>query len=290
MDEEESIIEDSLNYKHHAVIAVGILLAILAIISIGYWVTYRNVGVATPATQTATSTVPTQVATSTSDTHAVQKLDLTEHAQYYDIDTSYPSTAGLPGQTDAQAIAFMKGFVQNTIDAFKESGNFSKLTPAEAKTQGLDRNKYSLGIDYVTYHGARTVSYVYTIEQDTGGAHPNTFFRTFTFDTSNGGSLGLAGLFKTGTKYLTLVSTQTRADLPAIIKKLSGYSVDTKSIINGTQPQEDSFQNFAIDGNTLRIIFPPAQVGPYSLGTVVDPIPLASKSFKAVVLPQYIGS
>ncbi len=289
MDEEESIIEDSLNYKHHAVIAVGVLLAILAIIAIGYWVTYHNGG--SPVSQMATTTqevATTSVATSTASS-TPQKLSITEHAKYYDIDASYPSSAGLPGQTDAQAVTFMKGFVQNTIDAFKESGNFNNLTAKDIQAEMLDLHSYSLSIDYDVYHGVRTISYVYTIEEDTGGAHPNTYYRTFTFDTSTGESLGLGGIFVNGTKYLNIISTQARADLPAITNKISGHSVDTASITNGTQPEEDSFQNFAMDGNTLRIIFPPYQVGPYSLGTVVDPMPLNLKAFKGLVQPQYIG-
>lgn len=289
MDEEESIIEDSLNYKHHALIGVGVLLLALVVISIAFQLTRHSsdVVVVKMATSTPSQTGDIPANATSSLPH---KISTSDHGQYYDITIAYPSSAGLPGQTDAQAVTFMKGFVQNTIDAFKENGNFAKLTPADVKMQKLDHNKYSLGIDYVTYHGARTVSYVYTIVEDTGGAHPNTFYRTFTFDTQNGGSLGLGGLFTTGTKYLDLLSKQARTDLPAITKKLSGMAVDTKSIVSGTQPQEDSFQNFAIDGNTLRVIFPPYQVGPYSLGTVVDPIPLTLKAFKGLVRPQYIGS
>ena len=291
MDEEESIIEDSLNYKHRALIAVGIVLAVLVIIALGYyWITYHKGG--PPNSQTASSTpeVATSSVASTTASTAPQKLSITEHAKYYDIDASYPSATGLPGDTDAQAVTFMKGFVQNTIDAFKESGNFSNLTAKDVQTQMLDMHSYSLSVDYVVYHGARTISYVYTIIEDTGGAHPNTYFRTFTFDTSTGQSLDLGGIFTPGTKYLTLISTQARADLPAITKKISGYSDDSASITSGTQPEDDSFQNFAIDGNTLRIIFPPYQVGPYSLGTVVDPMPLTLRAFRGVIQPQYIGS
>jgi len=43
----------------------------------------------------------------------------------------------------------------------------------------------------------------------------------------------------------------------------------------GTTPDADNFQNWYVEGTTLVLLFPPYQVGPYSLGVVSVPIPLS---------------
>jgi Protein of unknown function (DUF3298) len=180
----------------------------------------------------------------------------------------------------------MKAFAENTIGGFKESGNFANLTHDDVQMQGLDQRKYALNIEYQVYRGSHTVSYVYQIYEDTLGAHGNTYYRTFTFDTNTGAAIELGDLFTGTAPYLERLSTQARADLPGIIRAASGSDADMAEIKAGTQPEEDSFQNFAIDGSTLRLIFPPYQVGPYSIGTVIDPIPLAT--FKDILQAVYM--
>jgi hypothetical protein len=62
-------------------------------------------------------------------------------------------------------------------------------------------------------------------------------------------------------------------------------NVDKDYIASGTLPIDDAFQNFAIDNDTLLMIFPPYQVGPYVYGTVTDPIPLSA--LKDIIDPEY---
>lgn len=284
MDKEESVIEAGLNNKHHAVIAVGCLLGVLAVISGVYWYMHRD---SSPATvlNTSTSTEPIATATSFVAT-TTDKLSITDHSTYYDVDATYPASTGLSGTNDAKAIALMKSFITDRIAQFKKDGNFANLTPDDVQMQRLDESKYSLSISYEKYTGARTISYLYTIFEDTHGAHPNTYYKTFTFDTSSGASLSLKDLFTSPT-YLEKISAKVRIDLPAIIRKMSNSeSIDMNSIDIGTKPQPNNFQNFVIDGSTIRIIFPPYQVGPYVLGSVVDPIPLSA--FKAILQTKYI--
>lgn len=270
------------NKKEMLAVGAGVLAAVG--IGIGIWWFFGRTGASVslingPETATTTPSEATMA-------------HIEENAAYYDIHAHYPSTAPLPGNTGAEGVAEMKTFVQNTILRFKESGNFANLTAEDIKIQGLgpDR-KYALDINYEVYKGGRSISYVYLIEADTLGAHPNTYYRTFTYDTRTGASLALDDLFAPGAPYLDRLSAQTRADLPNLLGGGSAGDPPVEGsdafpeITAGTQPEEDSFQNFAIDGTMLRIIFPPYQVGPYSLGTVVDPIPLST--FASILKAEY---
>lgn len=256
-----------MNNKQKAVIGVGILVLVFIGIAIWYMATHQAPTVFVP--QTATSTPAT---TATGPQH------LTATGKYYDIDTQYPGstvlaqTAGT--QADIAAVSTMKTFLAQEIDQFKANGNLDNLTPEDVQIQGLgpDR-KYALQATYKTYQGPHTVSYVYTLYEDTLGAHPNAYYRTFTFDTKTGAALTLGDLFSSGT-YLQVLSTAARADLPKIISDHAGGDADLTYINTGTTPNADNFQNWYLDGGNLVLVFAPYQVGPYALGTITDPISL----------------
>jgi hypothetical protein len=166
------------------------------------------------------------------------------------------------------------------VAAFKKNGNFAGLTHDDVQMMGLDQRKEALSSEYKMYTGARTATYTFLIYEDTLGAHPNGYYQTFTFDTKTGAELSLADIFLPSIPYLERVSNRVRTDLPGIIDKMSsdgGNSTftDTDSIKMGTQPVKENFSNFYISGKNLVFVFEPYQVGPYALGTVEDPIPLA---------------
>ena len=277
-----------LKHKHWALIVVGGLIVVF--IALVAWFTFGKQKVLAPSAQTATSTAATTttaaVATTTSSAH------LSEDATYYTIDLTYPAATPLTkvsADANEAAVDAMKSFAETTASQFKTDGNFANLTHDDVQMQGLDQSKEALSSEYKVYTGARTISYVYTIYEDTHGAHPNTYFKTFTFDTQSGRELSLADLFVSGYPYLSHLSGRAQADLPAIINKQSnGGGADTDEIHLGTAPTEDNFANFYISGNTLVFVFAPYQVGPYALGTVLDPIPLAqlSDGLKPDYLPK----
>jgi hypothetical protein len=117
------------------------------------------------------------------------------------------------------------------------------------------------------------------IVQDTLGAHPNTYYRTFTYDTKTGEGITIGDLFADNVNYNQLLSTATRKVLPSVIAAHEGVSVndvDLGMIKSGTLPEEDSFQNWYLDGTQLVIIFPPYQVSPYAAGLIEVRLPLTS--------------
>jgi hypothetical protein len=266
----------NLQHKHWALIFIGILVA--AFIALVLWYSFGSKKALAPSDETASSTPVAATTTPSGPAH------ITEHAAYYDIDLTYPSRTPLSGEANARAVAAMRAKMEDTAAQFKKDGNFASLTHDDIQMMGLDQRKMALSSEYKTYAGSRTVSYVFVIYEDTLGAHPNAFYTTFTFDIKTGDQLSLGDLFS-APGYLSILSTQARSDLPGIIQKMAGSEGDSDYIKMGTEPTADNFQNFAVDGKTLRLIFSPYQVGPWALGTVIDPIPLSQLS--TVLKAQY---
>ncbi|HEX7651650.1 MAG TPA: RsiV family protein [Candidatus Paceibacterota bacterium] len=271
-----------MNWNKDIWIGVGVL-AIIGVLLVWFVATH-------PApVQAPTAAAPTGTATSTDQT-------ITDHEQYYTVDAVYPGTtplAGLPDSADVNAVALMKQWELDTIAQFKTDSGVANLTPEDIQMQGLgqDGRKYALGITYQGSVGARTVTYVYQVFEDTLGAHPNGFYHTFTFDTQTGQNLALKDLFYANAPYLARLSDRAKTDMPAIIAKAENVDVSevdmspTGMLMSGITPTEDNFANFAIDGTDLVIIFQPYQIGPWALGTQTDRIPLAD--LKDILKPDY---
>jgi len=197
-----------------------------------------------------------------------------EHAQYYDIVANYASSTPLIEPANTTAITLMQKFVSDTIEQFKTDGNFANLTAADIKTLGFDQGrKETLQVTYLIASSGRTISYIFTTYEDTLGAHGNLFFHTFTFDRASGAPLTLASIFSS-TTYLDTLSSLARAKLPGVI----GKDADMMFIKDGTEPEEENFENFFFDNAQLVFLFPPYQVGPYSAGPQTLRIPVAELS------------
>lgn len=252
----------------------GVVLAVLAIGLILWYMSEH------PAPYVNQKDTQQGQATATPTTNP-QKTSLDEHGKYYDIIATYPSSTGLSPQANAQALEVMKQFEVNAITAFKEQGNFNNLSAQDIKAFGFDQGrKESLNITYQSKQGQHTVSYVFVMSQDTLGAHPNTYYRTFSWNTSTGDSLQLSDIFSSS-DYLSILSNASRQVLPSIIAKRAGMKVndvDIGYINRGTTADADNFTNWYIEAGNLVLIFPAYQVGPYVLGPQEVPLPLATLS------------
>lgn len=218
---------------------------------------------------------------------AVDTGSIVEDAAYYDIVVKYATTTPLltsaGREADAAAVKRMKDFITKEIAQFKEYGDFDNLTPEDIKIMGFDQGrKQTLTINHLTATSPRSVSYLFNIYRDTLGAHGNTYYRTFTFDLSNGNQLALADLFVPGAPYLDTLSSISRGKLPEIIE--NGLA-DIGMIADGTRPEAKSFENFFLDGNSLVLLFPPYAVAPYAAGSQTLAIPLTE--LKTILKPEY---
>ncbi len=210
----------------------------------------------------------------------------TEHATYYDILANYPADTPLRtsvnAAADAAAVALMKNFVSDTIVQFKTDGKFDRLTPTDISMMGFDKGRReTLKIVYLMASSPRTASFAFTTYVDTLGAHGNTFFHTFMFDTVTGARLTLRDLFVPGADYLSKLSEEARARLPAII----GNGADTSMIAAGTAPEDKNFSAFLFDNRDLLILFAPYAVAPYSAGPQTLRIP--TSNLKDILKPEY---
>jgi hypothetical protein len=205
-----------------------------------------------------------------------------EHAPYYDIDINYASTTPLSGDANDAALMQMKIFISDTISEFKNQGNFDNLTPNAITTMGFDKGrKEKLQMLYLIASSPHTISYLFTIYEDTLGAHGNMFFHTFIFNTSTGAPLALADVFLPDSNYLETLSSMSRAKLPAIIGQYSNADF----FKSGTMPDEKNFQNFFFDNRDFVILFPPYQVAAFVAGPQTLRIPLSELS--GILRPEY---
>jgi len=259
-----------MNHKQKALLTTGALIVVF--LALGLWYMATNPA---PVAKAPTATTTPSV--------MVETLYLRDSGQYHEIEVAYPSATPLRSTAgeaaDTEAVALMRTFGENSITSFKESADVDSLSPTERTLFGLeDGRKYAMTIEYTLHESTHTITYVYLMYQDTLGAHPNTYYRTFTFDRTTGENLHMEDLFLAGAPYLERLSERTRADLPAIMASkadISTESVDRDYIASGTLPITDAFNNFAIDGETLIVVFPPYQVAPYVYGRIDVPLPLA---------------
>ncbi len=218
---------------------------------------------------------------------------ITENEQYWEIEATYPTSTPLKASAgagaDAHAVEVMKQFAEISVQSFKEESGLLSLSAEDIAMQGLggDR-KYALGMDYELHSSDSTVSYVYLIYADTLGAHPNAYYRTFTFDSETGTGLTLGDLFVPGSDYLAKLSSSSRAKLVTQIAEASNVSeaeLSMDMIDAGTTPDEDNYLNFYLEGDALVIIFAPYQVGPWALG--MQEVRLPKSELTAILKAKY---
>lgn len=144
--------------------------------------------------------------------------------------------------------------------------------------------QYELDITYDTaQHGEDILSLIFTEYIYTGGAHPTTFFQTFTFDLSADRLLALDDLFQPGSNPFTVLGPIVE-DL--LRQQLAAVGVaDDQFIHSGSGENPDNYQNFALDGDDLVFYFPPAQVAAHAAGAQTVRVPLSQLS--GILAPQF---
>ncbi len=194
----------------------------------------------------------------------------TEQTPVYDIVANYANSTPLSTAADKAAIVSMHRFLGDTIAAFKAAA------PATAQ-----KRKETLLIRYLISSSPHTVSYIYTIYEDTEGVHGNTRFKTFTFDTATGKELTLSDIFKGESDYLEALSRISRAKLPEVI----GPTADAVFIEKGTTPDTKNFENFFIDNADIVFLFDTYQVASFADGPQTLRLPLST--FSSILKPIY---
>lgn len=200
----------------------------------------------------------------------------TEAGDGYEIVARYPDHVPLNGGAQAMAKAqlTLEQGVQEQIQSFK-ADLAQMLTPEEVKRLRDTSRKYSFDMEYKDYGSQNYVSYLYTVYVDTGGAHPNGYFKTFVFNDNTGELVTLHDLFDPSSNWLEELSLLVSNDVVKQMKERTGEADVTGSIFaEGLAPKEENFANFIVDNDTLVIELPPYQVAAYAAGSFEVRIPL----------------
>jgi len=192
-----------------------------------------------------------------------------------DIEISYPVTlAQYP-------------IVEQTVDAFIQETRSQFLAGVTAPEMFSFPvfGGFFLSIGYDEYRfSEEIVTLVFTVGDYTGGAHPNSYYRTFTYDLAQGRQLSLYDLFIEGADPLSVISPIVQQDLQTRI----GEMTDPEWIALGTGDNPENYANFAITPDALIFFFSPYQVAAYAAGPQQSSIPLSQIS--AILASPFKGA
>lgn len=187
-----------------------------------------------------------------------------EETATYTVELKYPAATLLTDRAaDQKARLAIEAALKTTADEFKQNvaGLDASVMPS------LESRKLALAADYKQYQSTSTISYFYTVYEDTGGAHPNGYFKTFVFD-EQGSEVKLGALLSKNPNWLEELSLVVSEDVVAQYKVRAGVEDATGLIYpEGLAPKEENFQNFYVDGDRLVIEIPPYQVAAYAAGS-----------------------
>lgn len=211
-----------------------------------------------------------------------------EETPTYNISARYPKAPlGEEASQDANAAAasIIEKWIATTTAEFSA---FAQNIPDEEKGYLAETGrKYELIISYIPYSSGSTRSLEFDVYMDTGGAHPNGFFRTFIFDAT-GQLLELSDLFRNGSPYLEKLSEISLAQVRAEVSERLGEDAGEVLFEEGMRPTAENFANAVLDNDALVILFPPYQVAPYAAGTFTVRIPF--KDIENIIRPELLES
>jgi hypothetical protein len=189
-----------------------------------------------------------------------QTCQIQETDPAYTLNISYPVN-----YPDTQAVY---DYVKQTRDGFLNV----------AKTPGPRDKPYELDATPSEYTSALpprgTQSLVFKIYQDVGGAHPQTFFKSFNWDQGlrkpvqidTGGSDKIQPLFQPGANPWPVIFPVVQADL----QKQSGQPVNISPAV-GFDPQ--TYENFAVTNDAIVFFFSQGTLLPESAGALQVAVP-----------------
>ena len=240
---------------------VGILVVVVAVLGVLWWLLGGSIA---PQSQMQEENPLAYEETASGDRIYTEETDL------YSIHIIYPRVANAEVQTRIDSL------VREEIAWFKEE-SVALIDEQEAARLREAQRHYELIIEYKPYTLEPSASYVFSIYLDTGGAHPNAFYRTATFSAA-GEELLLEDLFVQGAPYLPRLSEQAYTRVLAELGRRSGGEVtpDMEDGVRlGTAPSPEALQFFYLSNGSLHLLFPPYQVAAYAAGAFDIAIPLS---------------
>ncbi len=146
--------------------------------------------------------------------------------------------------------------VDTSISTFEQE--ISNFNPAPT---GIER-PYTLSGTYKSYLGNKYDNFVFLISIDFGGAHPNHFYKTLTFD-KNQNVVSIQNILDKELSGISTVDKISQLVIMQITKKL-GVNANPEMIEAGAGPNIENFRNFYIEGDEIVFIFEPYAVAAYA--------------------------
>jgi hypothetical protein len=189
------------------------------------------------------------------DTEVLTETEtIDEQTDLYSVKASYPQIK-LTDEEIAQTInEELENLVLSEINNFKEAALESGESPLPEvissieigyKIDYLDENLLSLHFTVSTYMA--------------GAAHPYSYSVVYNYDIANDWEIELADLFYEDSNYVEKISEIAQSDLE---QKLA----DNFLFKEGVAPDEENFENFVLEADSVKILFDPYAVAPYAAG------------------------
>ncbi len=174
-------------------------------------------------------------------------------AEGYEVDFKFPVTG------EEKIDGEISKIVDQLVSTFEEEAKSFLPNPS-----GEDR-AYTLIANYEAKLGEKYDTVVFLMSVDFGGAHPNHFYRTVTFD-KNQSVITIDDFLKSefgSIEVLDKISTLTREKISVKLAE----NVNQEMLNAGTEPDLDNFKNFYVDGESVVFLFEPYAVAPYAYST-----------------------
>jgi len=208
-------------------------------------------GVGSPILPTASAT-PTTCASLSGVIDASQQCQIRRTDPSYSLDISFPVD-----YPDQQVIL---DYVTQTRDGFI---NVAKSPAPQMKPYELD----TTATKYTASSPKRSSqSIVFKTFQDVGGAHPQTFYKSFTWDRNARKAVTIEDLFDPGAQPYAVLAPLVQSEL----SKQSGLPV---LIPPGVGLNPDTYRNFALTDDALLFFFDQGVALPESAGALQVSIP-----------------
>jgi Protein of unknown function (DUF3298) len=179
----------------------------------------------------------------------------------------------LTGGSGASSYATINGAMQSVPTG--EATTFEKnvnLGPVATNKWGPSVNSFTCSWSTAELSPTFGSAVVTAVAYPAGAAQPFHEISTFDFDPATGQMDTLADLFKSGSDWLGVLSSESRALLGAEF----GATPSQPVYQAGTSPKAANFAAWSLSGANLDITFQESQVGPYSFGTPTIHIPLSA--------------
>ena len=161
----------------------------------------------------------------------------------------------------------IKDFIDQGISDIKDAG--------VDQSGGEGQETLSFAADYkADQANTHYVSLAFTVNVYSGGAHPNSYYKAFNFDTETGKTVTLAELYPNEKDPLAKLE-------PAIATALQKYLTDFFASQGDTTTDPDSvlfanvedfdpqiFENFTFTDQTLTFYFSPYDIASYAVGPI----------------------